>query len=86
MYNGIIGTWTQYQIRCDPNIGIWIFEIRRIHRTCIYLRNAMDLPWDPSLVPKYQTIYSAEIECKYYPILGKYNDWYIIYFIDKSVD
>ena len=46
----------------------------------------MDLPWDPSLVPKYQTIYSAEIECKYYPILGKYNDWYIIYFIDKSVD
>ena len=49
-------------------------------------RNAIDLTWYLSLVPKDQPIYSSAIKYKYYPILGKYNDWVIINLIDKGTD
>ena len=50
---------THYHIRCDTCIGIGRFSIRIITCSDIEFRNYMDLPWDPSLVPKDQPIYSS---------------------------
>ena len=44
----------------------------------------MDLPWDPYLEPRYQTIYSSVTKYKYDPILGKNNDWEMMDFIGKG--
>ena len=46
----------------------------------------MYLPCYTYLVPTYQPRYSLVKKWKYYPILGKHNDWVIIYFIYKVTD
>ena len=46
----------------------------------------MDLPWDKSLVPKYQPWYYSVTYYKYYLILGKHNDRVIMDFIGKGRD
>ena len=81
------GVWVlylpKYFIICYPYLGIGIFKIIIIPCSCIDCRNTMDLTWDPYLVPKY---HPNSVKIKYYPILGKYNDWTIMGFIGKVTD
>ena len=46
--------------------------------------NAMDLPWDPYILPKDHIRYSSVTKWKNYPILGKHIDWVIMGFIEKG--
>ena len=80
-YHSVNGILNHYIIRCDPYIGLRRFSIIRIPGACINFRNSMDLTCDPYLVPKDQIIYCSVTKWKYYPILGKQNDWEIMYFI-----
>ena len=49
----------QHNIRCDTYLGIGICEIIIILCAYIYRINIMNLPWDPSIAPKEQPIYSS---------------------------
>ena len=64
---------THYHIQCEPYLGIGWCEIIRIPCAFIDCSNFVDLPWDPSLLSKDQTIYSSVTKFKYYSILGKHN-------------
>ena len=46
----------------------------------------MGLPWDPYLVQKDKPRYYSVTKLKYYPIIRKRNNWFIMYFIDKETD
>ena len=46
----------------------------------------MDLPWYAYIVTKYHTRYSSVTTFKFYPLLGKHSDWFIMDFIDKGTD
>ena len=83
-YHDVNSILTCYHIRYDPYLGIVRCIIRIITCYCIYFRNAMDLLWDIYTVPKDHSIYYSATKCKYYPIIGKHNNWAIIYFIDKG--
>ena len=58
-YNGVNIILNKYHIICDPYLGIRRCLIIIIPCPCIYIINAMNLPWDTSLVPKDHTIYSS---------------------------
>ena len=81
--NGIL---THCHIICDPYLGIGIYVLNIILCSYLYFRNSMDLPWDPYLVPRDKSRYYSVKKCKYYPILGKHNDWVITDFIEKDTD
>ena len=77
---------TQFRILWNPYLGLGRCDTRIIPYDCIKWSNTMYLPRDPYLVPKNQSIYSSETKWKYYPILGKHNDWEIMDFIAKGTD
>ena len=77
-YHSVNEILTHYHIWCDPYIGPGKCAMKIISCACIKYNFLMDLPLDPSLVPKYQPIYYSVTEYKYYPILGKHNDWVIM--------
>ena len=85
-YHGIIDILTHYHIICYPYLGLKIFTILITPWDFNNLLNAMNLPLDPSLVPKYHPKYASVTKRKYYPILGKHIDWGIFYFVDKFRD
>ena len=74
-YHGVNGILTHHHIIGDLYIGLGRYAIRIIPFSYIDLINSIDLPWDTSLVAKYQPRYSSVTKWKDYPILGKYNDW-----------
>ena len=80
-YHSANGILTHHHIICDPYIDIRRFATRRIPCTFIDFINSMDLPWDPYIVPKDHPRYSSITKYKYDLILGKQNDWEIMYFI-----
>ena len=74
-YHGVNGIFTHYGIRCDPYLGLGIFEMRIIPCACISFINDIDLSWDLYPVTKYHPRYSSVTKYKYYPILGQQNDF-----------
>ena len=79
--NGILNN---YNIICDPYVGLGRYAIIRIPCDFIDCRNAVDLPWEPYLVPKDHPRYSPVTKFKYNIILGNHNDGVIFDLIDKG--
>ena len=75
---------TKYNIQCDPYLGLEIFTIITTPCDLIEYSNAMYLPWNPSLSPKYQTRYYSVTIYQNHQILGKHNDLAIMDFINKG--
>ena len=69
------GTSTQYQISCDPYLGIGKCKIKMTPYDYIGCRNSMDLPWDPYIVPKDQPILFLVKKRKYDQVLGEHKNW-----------
>ena len=85
-YNGVNGILTHYRIRYEPYIGLVRLIIIIITCDCIDCISFIDLPCDPSFVPRYRTRYYSVTTYKYNPILEKHKVWAIVYFIYKGAD
>ena len=83
-YHGVNGILTHYHIHCYPYLVIGGFDLIITPRDCIEWKNTMDLTWHPSLLPMYHPRYYLGTKPKYYPILGKHNDWVMTDLFDKA--
>ena len=70
-YHGVSGILTHFHILYDPYLGLDQWAIKITPCACIDNINAMDLPWDPYLEPRYQTRHYSVIKWKYDPISRK---------------
>ena len=78
------GTLTHYHIICNTDIGLGRFSIRIIPCSCVELSYAIDLPCNPYLLPKDYPWFSSVTEFTCYLVIGKHNDWEILYLINKG--
>ena len=67
-------------------ILILVLPIKITSYFCILHGDAMDLPWNPYLSPKYDPQFTSVKKLKYDPVLGKLNDLVIMNFIKKGRD
>ena len=71
---------SHYHYRCDPNLGNSKCAMRRIPCLCQACTDQLDQDWISGVKYEEQPRYAPVLNCKYYKILGKYNDWIIIPF------
>ena len=83
-HHGVNIIWTLYHIRWYTYLYLGICSIIITTCYCIEYRNATNLPWDTSPVPKYQPIYYSVNKWRHYQILGGNNDRLIMNLIDKG--
>ena len=68
-----------YHIRCNPDLVMHNYAMRI--RLCEFqeCRLSLKQPWEANFDADKQPSYSVHVVyCKYAPILGAYNRWYII--------
>ena len=84
MHRGSRGVLTHYHFRADPKLGQGFVAVHRIPCACVACTAQLDKEWLPGIAAKEQPRYASVKLCKYWPVLGKYNDWVIMSFKDKG--
>ena len=82
--HGVRGLSKKYHLDLDPKLDNGKFAIQRIPCEFVASTNMSGMACVPSVDCTKQPRYQPVVDCKYWPVLGYFNNYNIIHFTNKT--
>ena len=82
--HGLQGLRKHYHLRLDTEFGHGKCPIWRIPCACVSFTNIIYNLWSPAVDHFRQPLYQSVVNCTYWTVLGSFNYWNTIKFINKT--